>query len=136
MNPWLIWLLAGCVLCGCQAAGGPVSDDCPSPNPCDDPGQQALQPRPVATPEVAQVAWKPLWPGCPSTLQVMAQPTPIVFHAVRPEDQPEAAPDPSDWVCELPEAPLQRAGAQRTNQVVTTRQAVMQMTTALTNPIR
>jgi hypothetical protein len=116
MNRRLIWFLAGLALCGCQMGGGPVSDDCPSPNPCDDLGQQGrlpLSPSPLPT---TPAAWRPLWPGCPSTLQVMARPSPIVFRTVRPEEAPETAPDPFDWVCEPPEAPLLRAGRQRPDQ--------------------
>jgi hypothetical protein len=34
----------------------------------------------------------------------------ISFHAERPSEAPETTdPDPSDWVCEGPEAPLLRA---------------------------
>jgi len=122
MNRWPIWFLAGLALCGCQIAGGPVSTDCPSPNPCDDPGQEARlllgqAPQPVAT----LVAWRTLWPGCPSTLQAMVRGHPIVFQTVRPEEAPETAPDPSDWVCEPPEAPLMRAGRQRPDHDVAIR---------------
>jgi hypothetical protein len=111
MNPWLICLLAGLALCGCQAAGGPVSDDCPSPNPCDDPGQESWRlPGTIPGRAATLAAWQPLWPGCPSTLQVMARPHPIVFRAVRPDEVvPDRASDPSDWDCELPEEPLLRA---------------------------
>ncbi|MGA3003902.1 MAG: hypothetical protein ABSE20_19475 [Acetobacteraceae bacterium] len=119
MNRWLILLLVGFALGGCQAAGGPVSDDCPSPDPCDDTGQEA---RPLfAAPMVTFAAARPLWPGCPSTLQVMVRPRPIVFRAVRPDDEPEAAPDPDDWVCEAPEAPLLRADLRRSEQNVAAR---------------
>jgi hypothetical protein len=103
MNRWLIWLLAGIALCGCQMRGGAASEDCPAPDPCDETGQVV---RPLFT--ATLTAARPLWPGCPSTLQGMARPHPIVFRAVRPEDEPETAPDPSDWVCEGPEAPLLR----------------------------
>jgi hypothetical protein len=119
MNRWLIWLLIGVGLCGCQMGGGPVSDDCPAPDPCDD-TSQAAQPL-FAAPGVTLAAGRPLWPGCPSTLQVMARPYPIVFRAVRPEEPPETDPDPSDWVCGAPDAPLLRAGTRRTNQAVASR---------------
>jgi hypothetical protein len=108
MHRWLIWLLAGISLCGCQVGGGPVLVDCPSPDPCDDTGQEA--PPLFAAPAVTFAAARPLWPGCPSTLQVMARPHPIVFRAIRPDDEPETAPEPSDWVCDGPDAPLLRAG--------------------------
>jgi hypothetical protein len=107
MNRWLIRLLAGIALCGCQAGGRPVSTDCPEPDPCGDTGHDA---RPLFTmPEVTLATAPPLWPGCPSTLQVLARPHAIVFRAIRPTEEPETAADPSDWVCEGPEAPLLRA---------------------------
>lgn len=107
MNRRLIWLSIGVGLGGCQMGGSHVLEDCPSPDPCDDTGQVV---RPLfAAPAPALAAARPLWPGCPSTLQVMARPHPIVFRAIRPGEEPETAPDPSDWVCEGPEAPLLRA---------------------------
>jgi len=39
----------------------------------------------------------------------MALVRPIVFHAVKPGEEPETDPDPSDFVCDSPEAPLLRA---------------------------
>ena len=108
MDRWLIWWLIGVGLCGCQMGRGPVSVDCPALDPCDD-SARVVRPL-LAEPGVTLAAARPLWPGCPASLQVMAQPHPIVFRAVRPEDEPERAPDPSDWVCEGPEAPLLRAG--------------------------
>jgi hypothetical protein len=91
--------------------------NCPSYNPCDDPDPEARLPLgPVPGPVVTLAAWHPLWPGCPSTLQVMARLRPIAFQAVRPDEAPETAPDPSDWVCDPPEAPLLRAGRGRPDQ--------------------
>jgi hypothetical protein len=116
MNRRLIWLLVVVGLCACQTGGGPVSSDCPSLNPCDEAGQDV---RPLfAAPVVTLATAMPLWPGCPSTLQVMARPHPIVFRAVRPDEEPETAPDPSDWVCEMPEAPLLRTDWPRSGQAV------------------
>ena len=116
MNWWLIWSVIGVVLCGCQTGGRSASDDCPAPSPCDEAGQERwpLFTVPVATFAVA----RPLWPGCPSTLQVMARPFPIVFRAVRPDDEAEPAPDSADWHCELPEAPLLRADRRHPGQDV------------------
>jgi hypothetical protein len=113
MNRWLIWLVGGFALCGCQTGGGPVSSDCPAPSPCDEAGR-ALFAVPVSTITAATR----LWPGCPSTLQVMALPHPIVFRAARTDEVPEIGPDPSDWVCELPEAPLLRTDRRRAGQTV------------------
>jgi hypothetical protein len=105
MNRWLIWLLTSIALGGCQAGGRPVSTDCPQPDPCSATREGA---RPLfAAREVTLADALPLWPGCPSTLQVLARPHPIVFRAVT--EEPQTAADPSDWVCESPEAPLLRA---------------------------
>jgi hypothetical protein len=106
MHRWLIWSLAAFALCGCQTGGGPMSADCPTPGPCDEAGQDV---RPLfGAPVVTVAATMPLWPGCPSTLQVMAPLQPVVFHSVLHYDEHEAAPDPSDGVCETPDAPLLR----------------------------
>jgi hypothetical protein len=116
MNRWPIWVLACLALCGCQSGPASVSNEpCPNINPCDDTDSRLLPPGfllPGTTPvPVAALATGlPLWPGCPTTLQVMATPHRIAVHAVRPSETPETtAPDPSDWVCEGPEAPLMRA---------------------------
>jgi hypothetical protein len=58
---------------------------------------------------VVRTAYRPLFPGCPNTLQVKAQLRGIAFHAVRPDAEPETGDDPSDWDCDAPEAPLLRA---------------------------
>ena len=105
MQRWLIWLPVGVVLCGCQARGS-VSDDCPTLSPCDEAGLEVWPS--VRMPVETLVASKPLWPGCPPTLQVIARPHPIAYRAIRPAPEQEAVPDPSDWVCEAPEAPLLR----------------------------
>jgi hypothetical protein len=127
MNRWPISVLACVVLCGCQLTAGPAAPvsnmDCPTPSPCDDSSSESWMPAksaPVAV--VALAAYKPFWPGCPTTLQVMARPAPrpIAFKAVRPEE-PETAPDPSDWVCDPPEAPLLRAGRQPVGQGLASR---------------
>jgi len=114
MNRWRIWVLACLAICGCQTGDLPVApvseDPCPSLGPCDEPDSDAwLLPGPAPARVAALVADQPLFPGCPKTLQVMAQPHPIVFQAVRLDEQPDTAPDPSDLVCDPPEAPLQRA---------------------------
>lgn len=122
MNRWpIIWLLGCLALCGCQASGrvAPRTDDCPSFNPCDDPDTDARllgKPTP-GMPVVTPVAYQPLWPGCPATLHVMARLRPVSFHAVRPGENPEPASDPSDWVCDPPEAPLLRAGRRPDNEL-------------------
>jgi hypothetical protein len=109
MSRWPIWALAYAALCGCQAATL-SQDDCPAPTLCEDPGSDArLLPGPNARAVVTQADYRPLKPGCPSTLQVMAQVHRIAFQAVRPEEEmPDDATDPSDFVCAPPEAPLMR----------------------------
>jgi hypothetical protein len=121
MSRWLIWLLIGIALCACQTRGNSALGDCPDAlGPCDEAGKER-SPR-FAAPVVALAATKPLWPGCPSTLQVMAPLHRIVFHAVRPQEQPDTSPDnPSDWVCEAPEAPLLRAGLHSQGQLAVAR---------------
>jgi hypothetical protein len=59
---------------------------------------------PLATP----AEYRPLFPGCPTTLQVMATPNQhqIVYRAARPRVVPEPAPDLSDDDCGPSEAPL------------------------------
>lgn len=113
MRRWLIWLPIGFALCACQTSGGTALDDCPTFDPCAAAGQP-----PFAAPMQALAAATPLWPGCPVTLEVMAPLHPIVFRAVRPEYEPDAASDPSDWICPPPDDPLQRAGRQRPEQAV------------------
>jgi hypothetical protein len=111
MNRWPILALACFGLCGCQAGGigAPLSNvDCPSPNPCDDPDSDALLgPGPLTV----RVAYQPLKPGCPSTLQVMARLRPVAFQATRSRTAPdESDPDQYDSVCAPPDPPLLRAG--------------------------
>ncbi len=115
MNRWSIWFALCLAVCGCQSIGGPpapVSDDCPSPGPCDDPDTESWLPSGPGSAAVATLAeWHPPWPGCSSTLQVMARSRlhSIVFRAVRPDEVPNSPSDPSDWVCAPPDAPLLRA---------------------------
>jgi len=111
-----IWVLVCLASVGCQTVPASVSNDpCPNIDPCDDTDSRLLPPDPTGMPAPAPVAARltaglPLWPGCPATLQVMAAPHSIDFHAFRPGEAPETTgPDPSDWVCEGPEAPLMRA---------------------------
>jgi hypothetical protein len=106
MNRRPIWVPLCLALCGCQTIGGPVApvlDDCPNISPCDDdPDTDArLLLSHTPGPVVIQADWRPPLPGCPTTLQVMAR-----LHRDEPD---ETAPDPSDYVCEPPEAPLLRA---------------------------
>jgi hypothetical protein len=122
MNRWPIWVLACLAFGGCQTGPASVSNEpCPNINPCDDTDSRLRPPAPLSPPRLppgptpvpvaAFASGLPLWPGCPTTLQVMATPHRITFHAVRPSEEPETTdPDPSDWVCEEPEAPLLRAG--------------------------
>ena len=127
MHRWPIRLLICVALYGCATVNRPptpVSDvDCPTPSPCDDPDQDALlRPGPKFRPAALQVAYRPLWPGCPTTLQVMARLHSIAFQAVRPSDEDADAPsDPSDWTCDPPDAPLLRAGRFRPDQNLATR---------------
>lgn len=120
MSRWPIWVLACLALCGCQTAGGPIapvsSVDCPQPTLCDDPESDSLLQAPATGPLVIKTAWRPLFPGCPTTLQVKARLHPIAFNAVRPEVAPETGNDPSDWDCDPPEAPLLRAWRWRPEQ--------------------
>ena len=61
-----------------------------------------------------------LLPGCPSSLQVMARPHPIVYQAVRPDKTPEdPSTDPSDSVCEGPEPGLMRASRRPDRELAT-----------------
>jgi len=126
MKKWLIWVLACHILCGCQASGGPADpmtdEDCPSPHACDDPDTDARLPLgPFQRQGVTVAEYKPMKPGCPSTLQVMASRSwPIAF-GLRAGTVPETAPDPSDFFCEPPEAPLQRAGPRRQYPYLATR---------------
>jgi hypothetical protein len=110
MSRWPIWALACAALCGCQVASLSL-DDCPAPTLCEDPGSDArLLPGPGPRPLVRQADYRPLKPGCPSTLQVLARVHRIAFQAIRPEEEaPDDASDPSDFVCTPPEAPLMRA---------------------------
>jgi hypothetical protein len=112
MNQWPIWVLACLGLCGCQPPG-PVSDEpCPSPSPCYDEDFETRLLRGPGT-LVREAAYRRLWPGCPETIQVMARMRPVVFKAVRPDNEPDNDADPSDWACDPPEAPLLRAGRDR-----------------------
>ncbi len=114
MNRSPILVLACLALFGCQTNTSMSDDPCPSPHPCDDPTTEAwrrLGPPPAAV--VTQAVYRPLKPGCPSTLQVMARPRPVVYHAVSPEEAPDADPDPADLVCDDPDLPLQRADWRR-----------------------
>ena len=101
---------------GCQTGPASVSNEpCPNINPCDDTDSRLLPAAPTRRPATVPVAARltaglPLWPGCPATLQVMAPPRPIAFQSVHPVETPKTTgSDPSDWVCEGPEAPLLRA---------------------------
>jgi hypothetical protein len=121
MSRWPIRILVCVALCGCQSAQGPDGSrsdaDCPTLSPCDDPSSESLlPPGSDLKPAVTQAAWHPIWPGCPTTLQVMARLHPIAFRAVRPLAAPEPDTDPSDWVCDPPEVPLLRAGRWRPDQ--------------------
>jgi hypothetical protein len=89
----------------------PVSSaDCPQPTLCDDPESDSLLLQaPGSGSRVVQAAWRPIFPGCPTTLQVKAQMRHIAFKAVRPDQEPDTDTDPSDWGCDPPEAPLLRA---------------------------
>jgi hypothetical protein len=116
MNRFPIWVLACIALCGCQSASGPagpMSDEpCPSPSPCYDSDFDArllLGPGTL----VAEAVYRQLWPGCPATIQVMARMRPVVYKAVRPDNEPPTDSDPSDWACDPPEPPLLRAGRNR-----------------------
>jgi hypothetical protein len=125
MRRWPIRILTCLALCGCQPSSrlaAPLSDvDCPSPNPCDDPGTEArLIPVPVPRPELILADYKPLKPGCPTTLQVMASPRPIAF-GLRLGVSPDAATGPTDFFCQPPEAPLLRAGPRRQGQNLASR---------------
>ena len=120
MHRWLIWFPASVILCGCQFAQQPMSDDCLPPNPCYESGSEERLPVGAAPGPVVTLAdLRPLWPGCPSTLQVMLRPHPILYHAARPADQPETAADPSDWFCAPPDPPLLRATRPRSGPGVT-----------------
>jgi hypothetical protein len=111
MSRSLVWLLVGLALEACQTQGGSALDDCPALSPCDEASRGRL---PLfATRTVALAAARPLWPGCPSTMQVMAPQHPILFRAIHPEEKPDTVLDPADWICELPEPPLLRAGIKR-----------------------
>ena len=121
MNRRLIWVLAYLVLSGCQTASepaAPVSDvDCPSPSPCDDTDPEARLPvGPGLGPIVTPTAYHPLSPLCPPTTQVAAWVRSIAFPFVRPANEPETTPDPSDYDCDPPEAPLLRAARPHPNR--------------------
>ena len=126
MNRRLIWVLAYLVLSGCQTASeppAPVSNvDCPSPSPCDDTDPEAWLPvgpglgPPVLGPIVTPTAYHPLSPLCPPTTQVAARLRSIAFPSVRPANEPETTPDPSDYDCDPPEAPLLRAARPHPNR--------------------
>src|SRR5580658_7956972 len=114
MSRWPIRMLACLALCGCQTAELPVSSaDCPQPTLCDDPESDALL---LQRPAVVQTAWQPLFPGCPTTLQVKARLRHIAFKAVRPDQEPDTDTDPSDSGCDPPEAPLLRTWRWRRDQ--------------------
>ena len=121
MHRWPIWVLACTALCGCQA-GLTRDDSCPYLILCEDPGSDAMlrmgSPPLGSTSRrvVTRAAWQPPRPGCPTSLQVMPRPAQIVFHAVKPDEAPDAPSDPSDWACEPPEAPLLRAGTWRSGR--------------------
>jgi hypothetical protein len=122
MKRWPILALVCFGLCGCQAGriGASMSNlDCPSPNPCDDPDSEAL----LGTgPTTIKVAYRPLKPGCPSTLQVMARLHPVAFQATRPRTAPEESdPDQYESVCAPPDAPLLRAGPWHLGRTLATR---------------
>ena len=96
-----------------------MSEDCPTLSPCDEAGLEVWPlPPPLAAPVGTFVASRPLWPGCPSTLQAIARSHPIAFRAVRPHDEHETVPDPSDWVCEPPEPPLLRVDRCSSDQFI------------------
>jgi hypothetical protein len=109
MTQWPIWVLLCLALCGCQTAAHALDDSCPSPTLCDDPDSEAhVRPGPAIAPLVTLAAYRPLFPGCPTTLQVMARPNQhqIVYRAARPREVPETAPDLSNDDCAPLEAPL------------------------------
>src|SRR5580704_13897674 len=94
MNRWPIWILV-LALCGCQAPDAGRSDaDCPTPSLCGDPDSDA---RLAPAPPTSLANWAPVWPGCPTTLQVMARAHPIVFHTIGPAPEPATAPDDAEW---------------------------------------
>jgi hypothetical protein len=100
-------------LCGCQAwLAGKSDDSCPANIGCDEPSNDTrLIPGNAGRPKVVVAEYRPLWPGCPGSLQVMARLHPIVFQAARGDpESPATVDDPSDWVCEPPEPSLMRAG--------------------------
>ena len=119
MTRWPILLLTYLSLASCQMAGGPsapLSDtDCPGPHPCDDPDADSrLLFGPIQRLPATVAEYRPLKPGCPTTLQVMAWLRPIAFHAARPDAAADTpSNDPSDFTCGPPEAPLLRAGRDR-----------------------
>ena len=72
-------------------------------------------------PPLTRAVYRPLWPGCPSTLQVMAQVHRIVFQAARSGAARETAGDESEYVCDTGDAPLLRTEAPRTGPRVVAR---------------
>ncbi len=66
---------------------------------------------PNAGPPLTLAVYRPLWPGCPSTLQVMAHAHRIAFQAARPGAARETAGDESEYVCDTGDAPLLRTEA-------------------------
>lgn len=114
MKQWLIRVVVCLAVCGCQAGGRQTLDDCASPSACDEDDQGWLLAPGNRSGLAANMVASPGWlPGCPASLQVMAQPHPIVYRAYRPDEEPDTTSDPADWVCEAPEAPLLRADRQQ-----------------------
>jgi hypothetical protein len=116
-------------VCGCHSFAGRTAfrseEPCPSPaTVCDDTDPNArLLPVPAATATVTIASYRPPWPACPPTHQVMAKPRPIVFQAIRPGVEPEdTASDPAGLVCDAPEAPLLRVERRRPEQNLAARQ--------------
>jgi hypothetical protein len=111
MHRWPILALACLALWGCQTAGDLSDAPCPANTLCGDTDSDTDSEAfgPPRQPLVRRAAFE-IWPGCPTTIQVMAQPRRMVFQAVHPDDQLEPDNDPSDSVCEGPEPSLMRAG--------------------------
>jgi hypothetical protein len=113
LTRWRTSIFACLVLGGCQMIGGPpapVSDEpCPSAGPCDDLNADNRL-KSITRAGTAEADNRHPIPGCPKTLQVMAELRSITFPSDPAVTIPETDPDPSDLTCDTPEDPLQSAG--------------------------
>jgi hypothetical protein len=124
MTKWPIPVLLCLALCACQVGPGAAvpraaEEPCPQLSPCDDPDDESwLLPGRFSGAVATLADYHPMFSTCPQTLQVKASGGvalrhPVVFKAVRPDENSDTETDQGEWACGAPDAPLQRVDRQR-----------------------